>query len=223
MPDTLIAHECDRCCAPQLFSIGDTFDLIVEDVEAVKCCYCGFVEWVDAEAMNIHFYMYGDYEPIHISTGFPYVQKAKEIQVNLLPRKIKGMKLNHISEMAMGKVRYNMPGNKALSNQKLNTKFEQVLDRHADFLFNFIFNTSQANGKRDGIIAEIETAIRSEGYEVKNAITFVLTCGFDKTEELQGDGRTVRIMPLTPWTRIHRACHGLIGDAPEGRYNKNFW
>lgn len=44
-----------------------------------------------------------------------------------------------VQEMALGTVKYNMPGVKALDSQKLNDKFAKVLERHADFTFNFLF------------------------------------------------------------------------------------
>lgn len=133
-----------------------------------------------------------------------------------------------VQEMALGTVKYNMPGVKALASQKLNDKFAKVLERHADFTFNFLFrpyNMTAAYIPDERKMYEDD--VHAQGINTAGAITVVLTRAEEKVQQLSFGSTKATIMPLTPWTRIHRACHGFIdnsGGYLSGRYaNDQRW
>lgn len=114
-------------------------------------------------------------------------------------------------EMAVGKIVYNHPDMRALGSDKLNRKFAVVLDRLAGFRFNFVFQPIGPATAR----GDVMDGLAEQGVEQRGHITVVLTGG---TNVVYRAGNAT-IMPLTPWTRIHRACHGFIGGGFGGYYN----
>lgn len=115
-----------------------------------------------------------------------------------------------LSEMAMGVVKYDNPKLKALGSQKLNNQFAKVLERHADFTFNFVFCPLQPHDmtNRSECEARATAGVKKEG-----AITVVLTNGVNATYAAgQEGGPKSKIMPLTAWTRIHRGCHWFVAQ-----------
>lgn len=98
-------------------------------------------------------------------------------------------------EMAVGTINYGNLNQKSLQSEKYNTKFHSILDKYPGVTFNFGFCTLEE-------ATQMEQSFKKEG-----AISIILTSGFQK--------RIGNQMPLTPWTRLHRAAHGFADwDSP---------